>query len=63
MALKVKDVIKLLEDSGWHLTRTRGDHRMFQKEGARRPIVVPGKLNDTLATGTLSSILREAGLK
>lgn len=63
MSLKVKEVIKMLEDAGWELVRTRGDHRMYNKKGARRPIVVPGKLSDTLPQGTLSSILKEAGLK
>lgn len=63
MAQKVKQVIDLLEENGWRCVRMKGDHRMYQKEGDRRPIVVPGNLNDDMAVGTLNSILRESGLK
>lgn len=61
--MKVKEVIDLLEQNGWEYVRTRGDHRMYYKKGARRPIPIPGKLSDDLKDGTLGSILREAGLK
>lgn len=59
---KVKEVADLLEENGWSLVRIKGDHRIYTKEGARRPIVLPGNLNDDLAAGTLKSILREARL-
>ena len=62
MTMKVKDVIELLECNGWHLARIRGDHRIYVKEGAQRPIVIPGHLKDDLAIGTLKSILKGAGL-
>ena len=61
--MTVKAVIALLEENGWKYIRMRGDHRIYYKEGARRPIVVPGKESDDLKDGTLGSILREAGLK
>ncbi len=61
--VKTREVIKLLEANGWSQIRMKGDHRIFCKTGARRPIVVPGALNDDLKGGTLNSILREAGLK
>jgi predicted RNA binding protein YcfA (HicA-like mRNA interferase family) len=63
MTMKVKEVISLLEENGWEYRRTKGDHRIYYKKGARRPIPIPGKLNDELKDGTLGSILREAGLK
>lgn len=63
MTKKVKEVIDLLEENGFEFVRMKGDHRMYRKQGARRTIVVPGNLNDDLATGTLGSILKEAGLK
>ncbi|MDR0657390.1 MAG: type II toxin-antitoxin system HicA family toxin [Mediterranea sp.] len=61
--MKVKEVISLLEEDGWKFKRMRGDHRIYWKQDARRPIVVPGNLNDELKDGTLRSIFREAGLK
>lgn len=63
MAQKVKQVIDLLEANGWRCVRTRGSHRVFTKESAKRPIVVPNKLSNDLPIGTLKSILREAGLE
>lgn len=63
MTKKVKEVIVLLEENGWAFVRMRGDHRIYYKKGAKRPIVVPGNLNDDLKDGTLNSILKEAGLK
>lgn len=63
MSKKVKEVIALLEADGWEHKRTRGDHRIFMKAGAARPIVVPGALNHSMPEGTYQSILRSAGLK
>lgn len=63
MTKKVKQVIDLLEQNGWNCVRMKGDHRIFVKKGARRPIVVPGKLSGDLPEGTLKSILRESGLQ
>lgn len=63
MTKKVKEIISLLEENGWRCVRIKGDHRIFIKDGCRRPVVIPGNLNDDLAIGTLRSILREAGLK
>lgn len=61
--MKVKEVISLLEANGWKFIRMKGDHRIFFKDGARRPIVVPGSNSKDVKVGTLESILREAGLK
>ena len=63
MTKKVKEVIVLLEKNGWTFVQIKGDHRIYYKEGAKRPIVVPGNLNNDLKDGTLNSILKEAGLK
>ena len=62
MVKKVRAVIAVLEANGWTHARTRGDHHIFVKAGAARPIPIPGKMNDDLATGTLKSILRQANL-
>lgn len=59
MTMKVREVIEMLENDGWVFKRMKGDHRMFWKEGARRPIPVPGDFNDDMKIGTLKSILRE----
>ncbi len=33
IAMKVKEIIRLLEANGWVLSRIRGDHRIFKKDG------------------------------
>ena len=63
MKKKVSEVIELLEQNGWTYRRTRGDHYIFTKPGARRPITVTGKASDDIWANALNSILREAGLK
>ena len=60
--VKVKEVIKLLEQDGWYLARTKGSHRQFkhlEKSGA----VTVGKESLDVPRGTLNSILKQAGLK
>jgi predicted RNA binding protein YcfA (HicA-like mRNA interferase family) len=61
--MKVRDVIKLIEQDGWYLARTRGSHRQYKHSSKRGLVTVPGKLGDDLAPGTLDSILKQAGLK
>jgi predicted RNA binding protein YcfA (HicA-like mRNA interferase family) len=61
--MKVRDVLKLIEQDGWYLDRTRGSHRQYKHPGKRGLVTVPGKPNDDLGTGTLNSILKQAGLK
>lgn len=61
--MKVKDVLRMLDEDGWYLVAIRGSHRQFKH--ARKPgrVTVPGKSGDDLAPGTLNSILKQSGLK
>jgi predicted RNA binding protein YcfA (HicA-like mRNA interferase family) len=61
--MKVKEVIKMIEDDGWYLARTRGSHRQYKHAFKVGLVTVPGKLSDDLAPGTLNSVLKQAGLK
>lgn len=61
--MKVRDVIKLIEQDGWYLARTRGSHRQYRNSSKRGLVTVPGKPGDDLAPGTLDNILKQAGLK
>ena len=60
--MKVKAVIKTLENDGWYLDRTRGSHRVFKHLSKSGIVVVPGKLSDDIPVGTLSSIWKQAKL-
>jgi predicted RNA binding protein YcfA (HicA-like mRNA interferase family) len=61
--LKVRNAIKLIEQDGWYLARTRGSHRQFRHPNKRGLVTIPGKPSDDLAPGTANSILKQAGLK
>lgn len=43
--------------------RTRGDHHQYKHPSKPGPVTVPGRMNDELAPGTLSSVFKQAGLK
>lgn len=61
--MKVREAIKLIEDDGWYLDRTRGSHRQYKHRIKRGLVTIPGKFSDELAPGTKNSILKQAGLK
>jgi predicted RNA binding protein YcfA (HicA-like mRNA interferase family) len=61
--MKVRNVLKLLENDGWYLDRTRGSHRQYKHPTKPGLVTIPGKPNDDLAPGTFNSIVKQAGLK
>jgi predicted RNA binding protein YcfA (HicA-like mRNA interferase family) len=61
--VKARDVLKLLEDDGWYLVRSRGGHRQYKHPTKTGLVTLPGKPGDDLAPGTLNSILKQARLK
>lgn len=61
--MKVRAVIKLLEEDGWYLARTKGSHRQFRHPTKPGLVTVAGKPSADLPPGTLNSILKQAGLK
>lgn len=61
--VKVRDAIKLVEEDGWLLDRTRGSHRQYKHPKKRGLVTIAGKPGDELAPGTKNSILKQAGLK
>ena len=61
--MKVREAIKLVEDDGWYLIRTRGSHRQYKHPSKTGLVMIPGKMEDDLAPGTMNSVLKQAGLK
>jgi predicted RNA binding protein YcfA (HicA-like mRNA interferase family) len=61
--VKVREAIKLIEQDGWYLDRTRGSHRQYKHPAKRGLVTIAGKPGDDLAPGTKNSILKQAGLK
>jgi len=63
ISVKVREIIKLIEQDGWFLDRTRGSHRQYKHLIKRGLVTVAGKPGDDLARGTHNSIIKQAGLK
>ena len=61
--MKVRDVIRMLEQDGWVLARTRGSHRQYKHPAKLGVVTVAGKPGEDLAPGTLNSVMKQAGLK
>jgi predicted RNA binding protein YcfA (HicA-like mRNA interferase family) len=61
--VKIRDVVKVLENDGWAVVRQRGSHQQFKHPTKPGLVTVAGKPSDDLAPGTLNSILKQAGLK
>jgi predicted RNA binding protein YcfA (HicA-like mRNA interferase family) len=56
-------LVRVLEVDGWRLVRTRGSHRQYRHSAKPGLVTVAGKPGQTLAPGTVNSILKQAGLK
>jgi predicted RNA binding protein YcfA (HicA-like mRNA interferase family) len=61
--MKVRDIIKRIEDDGWFLVTTRGSHRQYKHPEKLGRVTIAGNLNHDVAPGTLNSILKQAQLK
>jgi len=61
--VKIRKVIKLIEADGWYLVVTKGSHRQYKHPIKPGRVTIAGHPNDDLASGTLNSIFKQAGLK
>ncbi len=61
--MKVRAIIKMIEEDGWYLVATRGSHRQYKHYVKSGRVTIAGKPSDDLAAGTLNSILKQAELK
>ncbi len=61
--MKIKAIIKIIENDGWYLSRTKGSHRQFKHRNKSGLVTVAGKLSAEIAIGTQMSIFKQAGVK
>ena len=60
-AMKVREILKIIEEDGWYLARQKGSHRQYKHLIKRGLVTVAGhRLSDDIAIGTLKSILKQA---
>lgn len=63
--MKVRGVIKLIEQAGWTLDRMKGSHRQYRhpEKPDAGTLTVAGHASEEIRKGTLNAILKQAGLK
>ena len=60
-AVRVRDVLKRLNDEGQYLDRTAGDHRQFQHPNLPGKVTVSGHPSKDIVYETLKRIYEQAG--
>ena len=61
--MKVREVIRLIENDGWFLVRTKGDHRQYKHVRKHGLVTISGTTGRDMPPGTLNSVPKQAGLK
>ncbi|MBW7925604.1 MAG: type II toxin-antitoxin system HicA family toxin [Burkholderiaceae bacterium] len=63
MPAKVHELISRLEADGWFQVRQKGSHRQYHHPSKLGTVTAAGKPSVEVPPGTLSNILKQAGLK
>jgi predicted RNA binding protein YcfA (HicA-like mRNA interferase family) len=61
--MKVRDLIRLIEQDGWYPVAQRGSHRQFRHPVKAGKVTIAGHPSAEMAKGTYNNILKQAGLK
>jgi predicted RNA binding protein YcfA (HicA-like mRNA interferase family) len=61
--MKVRNIIRLIQEDGWYLVRRKGSHRQYKHPFKAGRVTIAGNPNDDLSAGTLNSVLKQAQLK
>lgn len=61
--MKIRDVIKLIQQDGWYEVSVSGSHRQYKHHHKAGRVTIAGKFSADIAPGTLNSVLKQAGLK
>jgi predicted RNA binding protein YcfA (HicA-like mRNA interferase family) len=61
--MKVRDLIRQIQQDGWFQVRQTGSHRQFHHPSKAGTVTIAGGLSEDVPKGTLNSVLKQAGLK
>ena len=61
--MKVRDVIRMIEEDTWFQVAQRGSHRQYKHPAKPRRVTIAGHPSADMDKGTYNSILKQAGLK
>lgn len=59
----VNEVLKRLKKDGWRLYKNGGNHDLYRHPTKKGQLTIPRHGSKEMATGTMNSILKKAGLK
>lgn len=60
--MKVRHIIRAVENDGWFLVRTRGSRRQCKRPTKRGRVTIAGHPSDDVSPGILRSIMKQAGI-
>jgi predicted RNA binding protein YcfA (HicA-like mRNA interferase family) len=63
MPMKVREIIRLVEQDGWYHVVTRGSHRQYKHPTKPGRVTIAGKLSDDLSPAIERSVLKQAGMR
>jgi predicted RNA binding protein YcfA (HicA-like mRNA interferase family) len=61
--MKVRDVIRLIEEDGWRFHSQKGSHRQYKHGSKPGRVTVAGKPHEDMAPKTLASVLAQARIE
>ncbi|QMW07127.1 type II toxin-antitoxin system HicA family toxin [Spirosoma foliorum] len=62
--MKFREIVRLIEEDGWYQVRQRGSHRQFKHTSKTGLVTIAyHSLNDSVPSGTLSSIYKQAQIE
>ncbi len=61
--MKIKAIIKILENDGWYFSPTKGSHRQFKHLTTSGLVTVSGKLSDKITIGTHNEHFQTGGVQ
>jgi predicted RNA binding protein YcfA (HicA-like mRNA interferase family) len=60
---KVRDVLRILHQAGWHEVKSHRGHRQLKHSHRPGRVTVSGNLGDDMPPGTWNDVSKRAGLK
>jgi predicted RNA binding protein YcfA (HicA-like mRNA interferase family) len=61
--MKIRTMIRILEDDGWYLTAQKGSHQQYKHPVKPGRVTIAGHPAHDLAIGTEKMIMKQAGLE
>ncbi len=61
--MKVRDVIRIIEEDGWRFHSQKGSHRQYKHPFKAGRVTIAGKPGDDMAPKTLADVFRQARIE